>query len=144
MTIVQIHYEIEQYANKNYPISTKNTREHVHNPEINHKKNQQKLGTLVQIPKKNIMQSPNFGVEFENCEEESKLESKKTSKKTSTRPVIETSSQSKNQEIHNQEKELNIREAIFRDAQGNIIPPSLRPINPPAGNNDKMATPYIV
>ncbi|KAG9299696.1 hypothetical protein G9A89_013056 [Geosiphon pyriformis] len=55
VTIVQIHHEIEQYANKNYPISTKNTRKYVHNPEINHKENQQKLGTSTQMPKKNIM-----------------------------------------------------------------------------------------
>ncbi|KAG9306353.1 hypothetical protein G9A89_018236 [Geosiphon pyriformis] len=44
-TIVKIHREIEQYTNKNFPIFTKNTREYVHNPEINHEENQQKLGT---------------------------------------------------------------------------------------------------
>ncbi|KAG9299695.1 hypothetical protein G9A89_013055 [Geosiphon pyriformis] len=33
-----------------------------------------------------------------------------------------------------------IREATFRDAQENIISPPLRPINPSAGNNDKMVT----
>ncbi|KAG9303224.1 hypothetical protein G9A89_013550 [Geosiphon pyriformis] len=86
---------------------------------------------------------PKFRARFENHEKESESESEKTSKKTSTRPVIGTSSQSRNQEIHDQEEKLNIREVIFSNAQGNIIPFPLRPINPPARNNDKMATPYI-
>ncbi|KAG9288040.1 hypothetical protein G9A89_017635 [Geosiphon pyriformis] len=81
---------------------------------------------------------------FENCEEESELESKKeTSKKTITRPVTGTSSQSRNQETCDQEKKPDIREATFRNAQGNIISLSLRPISPPAENGDKMATLYI-
>ncbi|KAG9299698.1 hypothetical protein G9A89_013058 [Geosiphon pyriformis] len=85
-----------------------------------------------------------FGTEFENHEEEFELESKKeTSEKTITRPVIGTSSQSRNQETHDQEKEPNIREATFRNAQGNIIPPPLRPISPPAENGNKMTTSYI-
>ncbi|KAG9288910.1 hypothetical protein G9A89_019532 [Geosiphon pyriformis] len=188
MTIVQIHCKIEQYINKNYPISTKNTREHIYNPKINHKENQQKLGTLAQMPKKNIVQSvkkqclhslekksyhfspdnkiqlllgaalsststpqtlrisnyteklkqcnwrnisiterylllfqkplfqPKFGVGFENCKEKSELESEETSEKTSTRLVTGTSSQSRNQETHDQEKKLDIREATFRNA----------------------------
>ncbi|KAG9307521.1 hypothetical protein G9A89_003844 [Geosiphon pyriformis] len=75
----------------------------------------------------NSLFQPKFRTEFENCKEESELESKKeTSKKTITRLVTGTSSQSRNQETHNQEKELDIR-----------------PISPPAENSDKMATPYI-
>ncbi|KAG9287499.1 hypothetical protein G9A89_023871 [Geosiphon pyriformis] len=97
-TIVKIYYKIEQYANENFLISTKNTRECIHNPEINYEKNHQKLGTPTQMPKKNVVQS----------------------------------------------EELNIREVTFRGAQENIIPPPLRPINPPAENNDKMTTPYIM
>ncbi|KAG9298043.1 hypothetical protein G9A89_018871 [Geosiphon pyriformis] len=81
--------------------------------------------------------------EFYRYLEESESESEETSEKTSTRPVTETSSQSKNQETHNQEKELNIREATFRNTQGNIIPPLLRPISPPAENSNKIATLYI-
>ncbi|KAG9291514.1 hypothetical protein G9A89_021933 [Geosiphon pyriformis] len=81
---------------------------------------------------------------FKNHKKESELESEKeTSKKTITRLVIGTSSQSRNQETHDQEKELNIREATFRNAQENIISSLLRPINPPTGNNDKITTPYI-
>ncbi|KAG9295838.1 hypothetical protein G9A89_009067 [Geosiphon pyriformis] len=57
VTIVQIHRKIEQYTNENYPISTKNTRKHIHNPEINHEENQQKLETPVQTFKKNVVQS---------------------------------------------------------------------------------------
>ncbi|KAG9302626.1 hypothetical protein G9A89_007330 [Geosiphon pyriformis] len=87
---------------------------------------------------------PKFGAEFENRKEESESESEETSEKTSTRPVTETSSQFKNQETRNQEKELDIREVIFRNAQKNIILPPLRPINPPTKNNNKMATPYIL
>ncbi|KAG9291019.1 hypothetical protein G9A89_012891 [Geosiphon pyriformis] len=65
---------------------------------------------------------------FENREEKSESESeKKTSKKTITRLVTETSSQ----------------EATFKNAQGNIIPLSLRPISPSAENGNKMATLYI-
>ncbi|KAG9294012.1 hypothetical protein G9A89_019350 [Geosiphon pyriformis] len=71
----------------------------------------------------NSLFQPKFGMGFENCEEESESESEKeTSKKTITRPVTETSSQSRNQETCNQEKEPDIREATFRNAQGNIIP----------------------
>ncbi|KAG9297216.1 hypothetical protein G9A89_019497 [Geosiphon pyriformis] len=81
---------------------------------------------------------------FENHEEEFELESEKeTSEKTITRPVTRTSSQSRNQETCDQEEKLDIREAIFRNAQGNIIPPPLRPINPPAKNGNEMTTPYI-
>ncbi|KAG9297593.1 hypothetical protein G9A89_007668 [Geosiphon pyriformis] len=77
-------------------------------------------------------------------QQESELESKKeTSKKTITRPVTGTSSQFKNQETCDQEEELDIKEATFRNAQGNIISPPLRPINSPAENGNKMTTPYI-
>ncbi|KAG9297553.1 hypothetical protein G9A89_007628, partial [Geosiphon pyriformis] len=55
-TIVKIHREIEQYANKNFPISTGNTRERANktkeNLETNQESNQQKLGTPAQTPKK--------------------------------------------------------------------------------------------
>ncbi|KAG9290038.1 hypothetical protein G9A89_010344 [Geosiphon pyriformis] len=92
----------------------------------------------------NPLFQPKFGMGFENCEEESELESEKeTSEKTITRLVIGTSSQSRNQETHNQEEELDIKEAIFKNTQGNIIPPPFRPISPPAENGNKMATPYI-
>ncbi|KAG9307188.1 hypothetical protein G9A89_017016 [Geosiphon pyriformis] len=65
----------------------------------------------------NPLFQPKFRMGFENCEEESESESeKKTSEKTITRPVTETSSQSRNQKTHDQEKELDIREAIFRNA----------------------------
>ncbi|KAG9301696.1 hypothetical protein G9A89_016767 [Geosiphon pyriformis] len=57
---------------------------------------------------------------FENREEKSELKSKKKIK-----------------------EEPDIREAIFRNAQGNIIPPSLRPISLPAKNGNKITTPYI-
>ncbi|KAG9292952.1 hypothetical protein G9A89_016314 [Geosiphon pyriformis] len=82
--------------------------------------------------------------QFENREEESESESEKeTSKKTITRPVTGTSSQSKNQETRDQEEEPDIREATFRNTQGNIIPRPLRPINPPAENSNEITTPYI-
>ncbi|KAG9306530.1 hypothetical protein G9A89_004727 [Geosiphon pyriformis] len=219
-TIVKIHREIEQYANKNFPISTGNTRERANktkeNLETNQESNQQKLGTLAQTPKKTVTQSikkqciyspedksyhfspenkiqiplratssststpqmprtpsytdkikqrnwkdilitggysslfqnplfqPKFRTEFENCEEKSESESEKeTSEKTITRPVTGTSSQSRNQETRNQEEELDIREATFRNAQGNIILPPLRPISPPVENGNEMTTPYI-
>ncbi|KAG9299730.1 hypothetical protein G9A89_013090 [Geosiphon pyriformis] len=88
--------------------------------------------------------APKFRTGFKNCEEESESESEKeTSKKTITRPVIGTSSQSRNQETRDQEEEPDIREATFRDAQGNIIPPFLRPISPPAENSNEMTTLYI-
>ncbi|KAG9290836.1 hypothetical protein G9A89_010985 [Geosiphon pyriformis] len=75
---------------------------------------------------------------------ESESESEKeTSEKTITRPVTGTSSQSRNQETRDQEKEPDIREATFRNAQENIIPPPLRSINPPAENGNEMTTPYI-
>ncbi|KAG9290348.1 hypothetical protein G9A89_007079 [Geosiphon pyriformis] len=81
---------------------------------------------------------------FENREKESELESKKeTSKKTITRLVIETSSQFRNQETRDQEEEPDIRKATFRNTQGNIIPPPLKPISPPVENGDKMVTSYI-
>ncbi|KAG9291168.1 hypothetical protein G9A89_013040 [Geosiphon pyriformis] len=87
---------------------------------------------------------PKFRMGFENCEEESESESEKeTSEKTITRPITGTSSQSRNQETCDQEEEPDIREATFRNAQGNIIPPPLRPINPPAENSNEMTTPYI-
>ncbi|KAG9288905.1 hypothetical protein G9A89_019527 [Geosiphon pyriformis] len=93
----------------------------------------------------NPLFQPKFRMGFENREEESESESEKEiSKKTITRPVTETSSQSRNQETHDQEKEPDIREATFRNTQGNIIPPSLRPINPSAENGNEMTTPYIV
>ncbi|KAG9299009.1 hypothetical protein G9A89_020322 [Geosiphon pyriformis] len=219
-TIVKIHQEIEQYANKNFSISTGNTRERANktkeNLETNQESNQQKLGTPAQTPKKTVTQSikkqriyspedksyhfspenkiqillgavssststpqmprtpnyidkikqrnwedipitggysslfqnplfqPKFRTEFENREEESESESEKeTSEKTITRPVTGTSSQSRNQETCDQEEEPDIREATFRNAQGNIIPPSLRPINPLVENGNKMTTPYI-
>ncbi|KAG9306536.1 hypothetical protein G9A89_004733 [Geosiphon pyriformis] len=143
-TIVKIHREIEQYANENFPISTGNTRECTNktkeNLETNQESNQQKLGTPAQTPKK----TPKFRMGFENCEEESESEfEKETSEKTITRPVTGTSSQSKNQETCDQEEKPDIREATFRNAQGNIIPPPLRPINPPAENSNEMTTPYI-
>ncbi|KAG9303294.1 hypothetical protein G9A89_013620 [Geosiphon pyriformis] len=219
-TIVKIHREIEQYANKNFPISTGNTKECANktkeNLETNQESNQQKLETPAQTPKKTVTQSikkqriyspedksyhfspenkiqiplgaassststpqmprtpsyidkikqrnwedipitggysslfqnplfqPKFRTGFENREEESESESEKeTSKKTITRPVTGTSSQSRNQETRDQEEKPDIREATFRNAQGNIIPPLLRPINPPAENSNKMTTPYI-
>ncbi|KAG9307435.1 hypothetical protein G9A89_017265 [Geosiphon pyriformis] len=86
---------------------------------------------------------PKFRAEFKNCKEKSESESEKTSEKTSTRPVMGTSSQFRNQKTRNQKEEPDIREVTFRDAQRNIIPLPLRPINPPTGNNDKMTTPYI-
>ncbi|KAG9290665.1 hypothetical protein G9A89_011628 [Geosiphon pyriformis] len=93
----------------------------------------------------NPLFQPKFRTGFENREEESESESKKeTSEKTITRPVTGTSSQSRNQETHDQEEELDIREATFRNVQGNIIPLSLRPISPPVENGNKMTTPYIV
>ncbi|KAG9306893.1 hypothetical protein G9A89_002562 [Geosiphon pyriformis] len=143
-TIVKIYREIEQYANKNFLIFTGNTRECANKTkkklETNQESNQQKLGTLAQTPKN----TPKFGTEFENHEEESELESKKkTSKKTITRLVTGTSSQSRNQKTYDQEKKLNIKEATFRNAQGNIIPLFLRPISPPAENGNKMAISYI-
>ncbi|KAG9287999.1 hypothetical protein G9A89_017594 [Geosiphon pyriformis] len=92
----------------------------------------------------NPLFQPKFRTGFENCEEESESESEKeTSEKTITRPVTGTSSQSRNQETRDQEEEPDIREATFRNAQGNIIPPPLRPINPPAENGNEMTTPYI-
>ncbi|KAG9303675.1 hypothetical protein G9A89_018572 [Geosiphon pyriformis] len=92
----------------------------------------------------NPLFQPKFGMGFENCEKKSESESEKeTSKKTITRPVTGISSQSRNQETHDQEEELDIREAIFRNAQGNIIPPPFRPISPPAENGNEIATPYI-
>ncbi|KAG9304290.1 hypothetical protein G9A89_019852 [Geosiphon pyriformis] len=194
-TIVKIHQEIEQYANKNFPIFTENTRECANktkkNLETNQESNQQKLGTPAQTPKKTIqillgaassststpqtprtpsytdkikqcnwrdipitegysslfqnpLFQPKFRTGFENHEEESESESEKeTSKKTITRPVTRTSSQSRNQKTHDQKEEPDIREAIFRNAQGNIISPPLRPINPPAKNGNEMITPYI-
>ncbi|KAG9300880.1 hypothetical protein G9A89_015336 [Geosiphon pyriformis] len=172
-----------QYANKNFPISTGNTREHANktkeNSKTNQKNNQQKLKTFAQTPKKTIqillgaassststpqmprtpnipitgeysslfqnpLFQPKFVTEFENCEEEFELESKKkTSKKTITRLVIETSSQFRNQKTCDQEEKPDIKEATFRNAQGNIIPSFLRPISPPAENGNEMATPYI-
>ncbi|KAG9284415.1 hypothetical protein G9A89_023672 [Geosiphon pyriformis] len=166
-TIVKIHREIEQYANKNFPISTGNTRERTNktkeNLETNQESNQQKLGTPAQTPKKTIqiplgaassststpqtpriprdipitggysslfqnpLFQPKFRTGFENREEESESESEKeTSEKTITRP-----------------EEPDIKEATFRNAQGNIIPPPLRPINPLAENGNEMTTPYI-
>ncbi|KAG9291773.1 hypothetical protein G9A89_012058 [Geosiphon pyriformis] len=219
-TIVKIHREIEQYANKNFSISTENTRECTNktkeNSKTNQESNQQKLETPAQTPKKTVTQSikkqciyspedksyhfspenkiqiplgavlsststpqmprtpsytdkikqcnwedipitggylslfqnslfqPKFGTGFENCEEESELESEKeTSKKTITRLVTGTSSQFRNQETCDQNKEPNIKKATFRNAQGNIIPPPLRPISPPAENSNEMVTPYI-
>ncbi|KAG9284067.1 hypothetical protein G9A89_022841 [Geosiphon pyriformis] len=184
MTIVQIHYEIEQYTNKNYPISTKNTRKHVvqsvkkqclHSPKERSyhfspdNKIQLPLGAVLSstltsqmlrtpnytekdIPIteeysllfQKLLFQPKFRAEFENCEEKSESESEETSKKTSTRPVTETSSQSKNQKTCDQEEELDIREATFRNTQRNIILLSLRPINSLAENNDEIATPYIM
>ncbi|KAG9302835.1 hypothetical protein G9A89_009612 [Geosiphon pyriformis] len=92
----------------------------------------------------NPLFQPKFRTGFANREEESESESEKeTSEKTITRPVTETSSQSRNQETRNQEKELDIKEATFRNTQGNIIPLPLRPINPPAENGNEMTTPYI-
>ncbi|KAG9298955.1 hypothetical protein G9A89_020268 [Geosiphon pyriformis] len=109
--------EVAQYTNKNFPISTGNTREHANktkeNSETNQESNQQKLGTLAQTPKK----TPKFGMSFENCEEQSESESEKeTSEKTITRPVTGTSSQSRNQETRDQEEEPDIKEATFRNA----------------------------
>ncbi|KAG9291918.1 hypothetical protein G9A89_004856 [Geosiphon pyriformis] len=86
---------------------------------------------------------PKFGVNFKNHEEESELKSEETSKKTSTRLVTGTSSQSRNQETCDQEEKLDIKEATFRNAQGNIISSPLRLISPPAENSNKMTTPYI-
>ncbi|KAG9301291.1 hypothetical protein G9A89_012674 [Geosiphon pyriformis] len=92
----------------------------------------------------NPLFQPKFRMGFENHEEESESESEKeTSKKTITKPVTGTSSQSRNQKTRDQEEEPDIREATFRNAQGNIISPPLRPINPPAENGNKITTPYI-
>ncbi|KAG9296070.1 hypothetical protein G9A89_011922 [Geosiphon pyriformis] len=92
----------------------------------------------------NPLFQPKFRTGFENREEESELESEKEiSEKTITRPVTGTSSQSRNQETRDQEEEPDIREVTFRNAQGNIIPPPLRPINPPAENGNEITTPYI-
>ncbi|KAG9307168.1 hypothetical protein G9A89_016996 [Geosiphon pyriformis] len=92
----------------------------------------------------NPLFQPKFRTGFENHEEKSESESEKeTSEKTITRPVTGTSSQSRNQETCDQEEEPDIREATFRNAQGNIISPSLRPINPPAENGNEMTTSYI-
>ncbi|KAG9295142.1 hypothetical protein G9A89_006123 [Geosiphon pyriformis] len=92
----------------------------------------------------NPLFQPKFRTGFENCKEESESESKKeTSEKTITKPVTGTSSQSRNQETRDQEEELDIREATFRNTQENIIPPPLRPINPPVENGNEMTTPYI-
>ncbi|KAG9292836.1 hypothetical protein G9A89_016198 [Geosiphon pyriformis] len=221
ITIVKIHQEIEQYANKNFLISTGNTREHANktkkNLKTNQESNQQKLRTPAQTPKKTVTQSikkqriyspkdksyhfspenkiqislgavssststpqmprtpsytdkikqrnwrnipitggysllfqnplfqPKFRTGFENREEEFKSESEKeTSEKTITRPVTGTNSQSRNQETCDQEEELDIRKATFRNAQRNIIPLPLRPISPPAENGNEITTPYIV
>ncbi|KAG9301796.1 hypothetical protein G9A89_004276 [Geosiphon pyriformis] len=92
----------------------------------------------------NPLFQPKFRMGFENREEKSESESEKeTSEKTITRPVTGTSSQFRNQETRDQEEEPDIREATFRNAQGNIIPSSLKPINPPAENGNEMTTPYI-
>ncbi|KAG9296028.1 hypothetical protein G9A89_011880 [Geosiphon pyriformis] len=92
----------------------------------------------------NPLFQPKFRTGFENREEEFESESKKeTSEKTITRPVTGTSSQSRNQKTRDQEEEPDIREATFRNAQENIIPSPLRPINSPAENGNKMTTPYI-
>ncbi|KAG9291957.1 hypothetical protein G9A89_004895 [Geosiphon pyriformis] len=60
-TIVKIHREIEQYTNKNFLISTGNTRECANktkeNLETNQESNQQKLETPAQTPKKTVIQS---------------------------------------------------------------------------------------
>ncbi|KAG9286356.1 hypothetical protein G9A89_014522 [Geosiphon pyriformis] len=89
----------------------------------------------------NPLFQPKFRTGFENREEESESEfEKETSKKTITRPVTRTSSQSKNQETCDQEEEPDIREATFRNAQENIIPSPLRPINLLAENGNEMTT----
>ncbi|KAG9299122.1 hypothetical protein G9A89_020435 [Geosiphon pyriformis] len=187
VTIVKIYQEIEQYANENFPISTKNTRKRANktkeNLETNQESNQQKLRISAQTPKKTVTQSikkqhiyspenksyyfslenkiqillgaassststsqipktPNYTDKIKQQESESKSK-KETSKKTITKPVTGTNSQSRNQETHDQEEKLDIREAIFRNIQGNIIPSPLRPISPLAKNNDEMITPYI-
>ncbi|KAG9302762.1 hypothetical protein G9A89_009539 [Geosiphon pyriformis] len=81
---------------------------------------------------------------FENHKEESELESEKeTSEKTITKPVTGTSSQFRNQETCDQEEELDIREATFRNAQGNIITSLLRPISPPVENGNEITISYI-
>ncbi|KAG9295734.1 hypothetical protein G9A89_001751, partial [Geosiphon pyriformis] len=129
--------KIAQYANENFLIFTRNTRKCVNktkeNSETNQESNQQKLETPAQTPKK----TPKFGTGFENCEEKFESESEKeTSKKTITRP-------SRNQETRDQKEKPDIKKATFRNTQGNIIPPSLRPISPPTENGNKMATSYI-
>ncbi|KAG9290824.1 hypothetical protein G9A89_010973 [Geosiphon pyriformis] len=57
-TIVKIHREIEQYANKNFSIFTGNTKERANktkeNSKTNQESNQQKLGTPAQTPKKTV------------------------------------------------------------------------------------------
>ncbi|KAG9299039.1 hypothetical protein G9A89_020352 [Geosiphon pyriformis] len=59
-TIVKIHQEIEQYANKNFLIFTGNTRESTNktkeNLETNQESNQQKLETSAQTLKKTVTQ----------------------------------------------------------------------------------------
>ncbi|KAG9299338.1 hypothetical protein G9A89_013986 [Geosiphon pyriformis] len=60
-TIVKIHRKIEQYANKNFLIFTRNTKKYTNktkeNLETNQESNQQKLGTSAQTPKKTVTQS---------------------------------------------------------------------------------------
>ncbi|KAG9292627.1 hypothetical protein G9A89_006999 [Geosiphon pyriformis] len=159
--IVKIHQKIEQYANKNFLISTGNTRKHTNKIKENLETNQEKnksyyfslenkiqilLGAVLslistpQMPRTPTKIWNRFKTHKEKSESESK---KKTSKKTITRPVTGISSQSKNQETYNQEKELDIREATFKNTQRNIILSLLRPISPPAENGNEITTPYI-
>ncbi|KAG9289683.1 hypothetical protein G9A89_014418 [Geosiphon pyriformis] len=66
----------------------------------------------------NPLFQPKFRMGFENRKKESESESEKeTSEKTITKPVTGTSSQSRNQETHDQEEEPDIREATFRNTQ---------------------------
>ncbi|KAG9300804.1 hypothetical protein G9A89_003153 [Geosiphon pyriformis] len=66
---------------------------------------------------------------------------KRPAKKQSQDWLLEQAASS--EETCDQKEELDIREAIFRNAQGNIISPFLRPISPLVENSDKMATSYI-
>ncbi|KAG9293910.1 hypothetical protein G9A89_019248 [Geosiphon pyriformis] len=136
--------EVAQYAKKNFLISTGNTRERANktkeNLETNQESNQQKLGTPAQTPKKTVTQSikkqriysPEDKSYHFSPENKIQIPLGAASSSTSTPQMLRTP-----------KEELDIREAIFRNAQRNIIPPPLRPISPSAENGNEMTTPYI-
>ncbi|KAG9293700.1 hypothetical protein G9A89_019037 [Geosiphon pyriformis] len=167
-TIVKIHREIEQYANENFPIFTGNTREHANktkeNLETNQESNQQKLGTPAQTLKKTVTQSikkqciysPEDKSYHFSPENKIQIPLGAASSSTSTPQMPRTPS------YIDKIKQRNwgdipitggysslFQNPLFQpkfrtgNAQGNIIPPPLRPINPPAENGNEMTTPYI-